>query len=227
MSTFRRKIWNIGEFAVLTAMSPFLKPVVGDTPWFDKGGSTLFDEHIAKATTLLEYGCGGSTVFAAKSELNVVSVETDARYAGTVNEKLQALGLTSKAHVFHSGIGPTLKWGYPLSDSPTPANIRRWTDYTERPWREAKARGLCTDVVLVDGRFRVACVVRSLIEMDALGIEVPILVDDYAGRNDYAAVLDVCSLHHLSGRMAELHRKSGITLERLRRAFSVSIVNLL
>ena len=225
MSTFRRKIRNMAEFALMIAMSPFHKPMVGDCPWFDEGGKTLFGEGIAKATTLLEYGCGGSTVFAAKNGLHVVSVETDALYASAVNEKLHALGLASKAQVFHSNIGPTLKWGYPLRDSPTPVNIGCWTDYTAKPWREAKAKGLRTDVVLIDGRFRVACVIRSLIEMDALGIEVPILVDDYAGRSDYAAVLEVCSLHRLSGRMAELHRKSGITLERLQQAFAVSIIN--
>lgn len=226
MKKLVRKMRNLAEFAIMAAKAPLTNPMVGDAPWFDEGGKLLFGQRIATAKALLEYGCGGSTVFAATNGLQVVSVETDARYASVVNAKLQSIGQSGKAQVYHANIGPTRKWGYPLSDSPTPTNVSRWLDYTARPWREAKLRGVHPDVVLVDGRFRVACVIRSLIEMDELGLAAPILLDDYEGRDEYTAVLGVCTLVNQSGRMAELQRKPGVTAGQLRQALDASIVQL-
>ena len=47
-------------------------------------------------------------------------------------------------------------WGWPAD----PATLPRWPDYWRDPW-EALVRGAPFDLVLVDGRFRVACALHG------------------------------------------------------------------
>ena len=53
------------------------------------------------------------------------------------------------------------------------------------PWRAVRAAGVQPDLVLVDGRFRVACFLYSLLHMKAGGV---ILWDDYTNRPEYHSV---------------------------------------
>jgi hypothetical protein len=58
------------------------------------------------------------------------------------------------------------------------------------------------DVVLIDGRFRTACLAATRLRMTA---PVTVLFDDYAERRSYHLVEEVVGPPQLFGRMAEFH----------------------
>jgi hypothetical protein len=99
-------------------------------------------------------------------------------------------------------IGLTQDWGMPVFTKPTRRRVRRWEDYSKAPWRYFRAIGQQPDLILVDGRFRVACVLESLLSLSPLS-RTQVLLDDYVGRPEYAVVERFADLQ-LAGRMAIL-----------------------
>jgi hypothetical protein len=61
---------------------------IADKPWFDEEGTTFFVNAVKGIETYLEFGSGGSTVFASKVARNVVSVENNFGFAEAVRAKL-------------------------------------------------------------------------------------------------------------------------------------------
>lgn len=128
------------------------------------------------ASTILEYGTGGSTVLAAEQPgKTLVGVESDAKWLCALNSYLAANALPSPPILFHVDIGPTKAWGYPVDETAW----RQFPDYALGVWPFLEARGLQPDVVLIDGRFRAACFLATLLNTQA---PVRVLFDDYEGR---------------------------------------------
>jgi hypothetical protein len=98
-------------------------------------------------------------------------------------------------------IGLTRDWGFPVFDRPTAHRIERWKRLPLAPWPHLAE---LPDVILIDGRMRVACCPESLLRV---GRETTILVDDYAGRS-YSAIERFAELINLHGRMAEFRKRS-------------------
>ncbi len=104
----------------------------------------------------LEWGLGGSTAEALRAGARlVVSVEGDAVWiAGARADPMVAEAeAAGRLRLLHADIGPTGKWGMPVARSAR----ARWPGYAAAPWPVLEAAGAWPDLVLVDGRFRVAC----------------------------------------------------------------------
>jgi hypothetical protein len=104
----------------------------------------------------LEWGLGGSTAQALRAGARmVVSVEGDAAWIAAARADPAVAGAEAEGrlHLLHADIGPTGKWGVPLDGSAR----ERWPGYAARPWPVLEAAGAWPGLVLVDGRFRVAC----------------------------------------------------------------------
>jgi hypothetical protein len=69
---------------------------------------------------------------------------------------------------------------------------------------------------LIDGRFRVACVLESLLHLGP-NTTCNILVDDYAGRPHYKSIEEFGDLVAMHGRMAHFRRSPGLDVEKCRR----------
>ncbi|HMS97078.1 MAG TPA: glycosyltransferase family 2 protein, partial [Tabrizicola sp.] len=108
----------------------------------------------AQASVILEYGSGGSTMLGANLGKTIVSVESDKAWA----ERLAAeLAPFPDAAVHHVDIGPTEKWGMPSR----PRLHGRFHRYALSVW---DLPGLGDpDLVLIDGRFRAACLAAVLL----------------------------------------------------------------
>ena len=100
-------------------------------------------------------------------------------------------------------IGATAQWGAPLLKVGTGRQRRRWARYPWRPWEVSTAT---PDVVLVDGRFRVASVAATMLRAP----RARILVDDYTDRPFYWAVDAVGERVAQAGRMVEFRRREAI-----------------
>lgn len=145
----------------------------------------------ADVTTILEYGSGGSTVLAAELGKPVVSVESDKAWADRLSAHLA--GITDKAAVHHVDIGPTKDWGRPRDSS----GAARYHLYALSVWdREDLGE---PDLVLIDGRFRAACLAAVLLRAKR---PTTVLFDDYATRPYYHGVEKLARKEEMVGRMA-------------------------
>lgn len=170
------------------------EPPLFEKPNMDGGGLALLAQFTKACPVYLEYGCGGSTFFAAKQGVkHIVAVESDPVWVMRVREALSQS--SSEIHLLHCDLGPVAEWGRPKND----AKIRSFPEYCILPWRLVRERSLVPRLVLIDGRFRVACFLATLLNAR---VGTPILFDDYLDRSHYHVVERFCSVAEMRGRMA-------------------------
>lgn len=155
----------------------------------------MFQRQLANSHCYLEYGCGGSTRYAACDARvdRIVSVDTDLTWIQRVSESLA--GTSSQIEMVHFDVGPVGEWGRPTGATRTFA----YPQYMTAPWRAARRREWEPDTVLIDGRFRVSAFLYSLI---AAKPGTVILWDDYNNRSGYSVVEALIKPVKRSGRMA-------------------------
>lgn len=175
--------------------------VTKDAPVIDRPALTFPQEVsdwvrrlYADATVILEYGSGGSTVLAAEMVgKTVFSVETDPDWCDMMQRYLDHAGTTSDVTLHYADIGKVGKWGRPVSN-------RKWDRYHAYPnsvWDLPDFKP--PDLVLVDGRFRVACALTALLRTEQ---PLTLLFDDYGGRQSYHAIEQFVQPVETRGRMA-------------------------
>lgn len=146
------------------------------------------------ADVILEYGSGGSTVLAGEMpNKTVFSVESDAQWAEGLQTWFVNNPPRSPVHIHAVDIGPTGDWG-------TPINQRGWRRYHQYPlsvWNRADF--LHPDVVLIDGRFRLACLLAVLHQISR---PIVALFDDYRNRKPYHRAEHLIQPSSFIGRMA-------------------------
>ena len=175
---------------------------VPDAPLMDPEGQAEFEQCIQAASLYLEFGAGGSTIRAALLGKPGISIEGDPHYARDVRRKLKKI--PSRINLINVDIGRTKQWGFPQDRAPSEANLVKWAEYVNLPFRELENRFF--DLVLIDGRFRVACALRTIVEARKRNAKVRILVDDYHNLDDprpyYEVIEQYAPLVRLAGRMA-------------------------
>lgn len=131
----------------------------------------------AGAGVVLEYGSGGSSFVAMEAGARkLFTVESDADWAKRIAESLSAAYPGRAAHVHHVDIGPTTDWGRPADSS----GFAAYPDYATTVWDHPEFE--MPDVVLIDGRFRVACFLTVMLRATT---PVTVLFDDYHTRPEY------------------------------------------
>ncbi len=147
-----------------------------------------------QAGVILEYGSGGSTVVAAELPGRVVfAVESDRAWLTGMERYFEANPPAADVRLHHGDIGPTRDWGHPADDR----RFRRWPSYPLSVWDRPDF--LHPDVVLIDGRFRVACLLTVAFRCAR---PVTVLFDDYLNRRTYHAVEPFLAPAGFAGRMA-------------------------
>lgn len=160
-----------------------------------------------QASVILEYGSGGSTLLAANMpDKTVISVENDARWAEDMQGWIANATLPSKPRIYPIDVGETGKWA-------RPKNARQWKRFHTYPlkvWDEPYFEQ--PDVILIDGRFRIACFVTAYLRATKPMI---VLFDDYLDRPHYHVVERLVAPTEYVGRMA---RFDVLPLDHLPRA---------
>lgn len=148
-----------------------------------------------QANVILEYGSGGSTALGADmAGKTIFSVESDAEWLANVQAYFAQNPPRAALHLHHGDIGPTRAWGHPLDSD----DFRKWPDYPLSIWSHPSF--VQPDLVLIDGRFRVACFLATLFLTSA---PVRVLIDDYLDRDAYHAVERFAKPTAYYGRMAQ------------------------
>ena len=170
--------------------------------------ATHLASHYAAASVILEYGSGGSTVLAAELPgKTVFSVESDAAWLAGLQGWFDANLTPSRPILHHADIGPTKAWGAPATEK----HFRRWPRYPNSVWERADFQH--PDVVLIDGRFRLACLLTTLLRISR---PVVALVDDYIDRPGYHTVETLVAPTRMIGRMAQFDLVPGaLPMDRL------------
>jgi hypothetical protein len=171
---------------------------VPQEPHFDPASTPEFTRLLGKARFYLEYGSGGSTLLAARLKVRSVSVESDRYFARAVERALPA---EADDRMIFVDIGITQHWGAPLFTRRTPNRIERWARYPKAPFDGAIGEQEFPDLVLVDGRFRVACALEVTRQAQRRHMTTTICLDDYLGR-PYTHLEKYLGLPRMVGRMA-------------------------
>ena len=151
-------------------MEPYLKPI-------DK---LMFYRYLDKAVNYFEYGSGGSTYQASirTNIKSITSIESDLSW----HKKLRSI-IKQTEHVnviYCEMFTEPNNWGQPgLKSTPN-----EWINYSSQI---IKAKDRSIDLVLIDGRFRVACCLKCF---DMIQENCYIIFDDFLDRAQYHIVLD-------------------------------------
>lgn len=176
-------------------------------------------EKLGGSRCYLEYGAGGSTRMAVLARVpHVFSVESDPDFARAVRRAVSHDVRNTFVKVRTTNIGPTKEWGYPQSND----SVGLWPEYPLGIWRYIEAEGVTPDLVLIDGRFRVACFLASLLQTKPGAI---ILFDDYLGREKrYDSIEEYLKPKEYRDRLAVFEVPEFLPTARIAIALSRSIV---
>lgn len=154
----------------------------------------LVRKHYETADVILEYGSGGSTVMASEMPgKTIYSVESSRFWTKMMRAWFEQAQPVSPPLMQHVNVGPTGKWG-------TPKDARAYQKYHLYPLSIWDTEGFKhPDVILVDGRFRVACALTAMLRCTK---STTLLFDDYEGRKGYHVLEEFLRKEEVVGNMA-------------------------
>jgi hypothetical protein len=128
-----------------------------------------------------------------------ISVDTDRFFLEAVEKKIG--NLSSAQHLVYANIGLTGPWGIPLyTKRLSSSRLYKWRAYSGVPWQLVTS-GHMPDLVLFDGRFRVASALTAFANLAGLS-DARVLVGDYTNRPHYHVMEKHAKLVHLAEYMA-------------------------
>lgn len=125
-----------------------------------------FLHFMKKENIYFEFGSGGSTNIASFYKLKVYSVESDKLW----HQNLKSRNITA---IYLTVDLKSKEFGYPGKDT----TLKDWKKYIEAYKEEFNA-----DIILIDGRFRIAC---SLNIFSKIRNDTIVLIHDYKNRKEY------------------------------------------
>lgn len=158
----------------------------------------LYKSLLAGAGSVIEYGTGGSTLLALGAGVSrLVSVETDLGWIGKLREipAIAEAERQGRLTFVHVDIGRVGKWGKPIDSS----GAARYSTYASAPWSHCQV----PDVVFVDGRFRVACALETVLQSTG---DTKIAFHDFWKRPQYHVVLPFVDCIHRVDSLAVFKR---------------------
>jgi len=174
-------------------------------PWLANNDKIMFYRYLDKASVYFEYGSGGSTYQASirNNILKIYSVESDMQWFNKLKQEV----ISNKLIFFYNEMDARPNTcGNPGKNS-TP---QQWVNYSNQIHNLTKDEQEQIDLVLIDGRFRVACCLKcfDIIKPDCL-----IAFDDFLNRQFYHIVLDYYNIVEKTSdkRMVILQKKPDIT----------------
>jgi hypothetical protein len=110
-------------------------------------------------------------------------------------------------------IGRTGEWGKPLDR----ANVDNWPNYFLTPWQRLLSRNELPDLIYIDGRFRVACALHSLLMLRLKKRRVfpkktKIMIHDFSGRPFYKKVTEFASVVASVNTLAVIEQNKDVSI---------------
>ncbi|MDP2904347.1 MAG: hypothetical protein Q8N96_14775 [Methylovulum sp.] len=170
----------------------------------------ILHTHINASTRFLEFGAGASTLYAASVPgiKQIDSVESSESY---INENLKhhpaiSDALSAGKLLFHViDIGKTSLWGYPTGF----CKKHQWPNYSLSIFSRKSEH----DLVLIDGRFRVACTLNCILNTPS---NCKIIIHDFWNRSDYHIVLPFLETKAKADTLGLFAKKEGIDHRKIK-----------
>ena len=182
-----------------------------------KSEKLLLAHFLSSARFYFEYGCGGSTSLACRvgvADLQVVSADSSQEWLAKVSNDSCITANHDKYKQVFIDLGAIGILGFPNSTD----KISDWHQYSSAIHPFANR----TDLVLIDGRFRVASALKSLM---ATSPGTPILFHDFFGRRGYYPVLKYTDIIGCAEEMVVLQLKDGADLKEMRKELMLHVNN--
>lgn len=188
-----------------------------ETPAIERPGLTFIPEvaelvrhHYEKANVILEYGSGGSTVMASEMPgKSIYTVESSRVWSKMMRAWFEREQPPSMPLVHHVNVGKTGKWGKPVDND----GFKRYHLYPLSIWDTEGFEH--PDVILIDGRFRVACALTAMLRCTK---KTTLLFDDYTERKQYHLLEEYLEPEETVGEMARFTvRKKAFPRDRMTR----------
>lgn len=175
-------------------------------PLMSRAERYLFYQLIGKATNYEEFGSGGSTVVALKRDniKRIHTVESAKDWITMLSKRKDVSGAISNGRMkfVHADIGPTASFGNPKNDS----HKTQWPAYSGSASEDASR----FDLVFVDGRFCVACILKALQRVPPEERrKVTFAMHDYTNRQWYHVVEEFLNPVERSGTLQVFQAKPG------------------
>lgn len=196
---------------------PEWEEVLGEQLTFGYREEATYLEMVSSCQNYLEFGSGSSTIVVAGIGKPLTTVESSPKFLSFVESRCRHIrpdSPVSSMNFVHGDIGETGPWGRPIF--PSHKRPQRWRNYPLAPWIELGGT-YRADLVLVDGRFRVACALALVLHQK--DTDWDLLVDDFSDRPEYSPIAEFAQLRGVSGRMAHFHPKHDVDLGEAAKAF--------
>ncbi len=180
------------------------KSIIPEMPRMTAKETALFESYLVKSKSYFEFGSGGSTKLAIRNNIEVHGVESDKYWVDTLKEETGSL-----CKVDYVDIGPTKEWGYPVD------NTHR--DKFPRYSKAILQHDTAFDLILVDGRFRVACTLNAIKQTLQKNNcdDTVIFIHDFWDRPDYHIVLEFLETRGIAESAGVFKIKPGINIDAL------------
>ena len=164
----------------------------------------MFYRYLDKSKIYFEYGSGGSTYQASirNNIIKIYSVESDKKWQNILQEKIKS---NNVIYFFNEMNVQPNNWGHPGPNSTQIQHIN-YSNYI-RKLTESEQKSI--DLILIDGRFRVACCLKCF---DVINTDCLIVFDDFLNRTQYHVVLNYYDIVEKTtdNRMVILQKKKSI-----------------
>ena len=167
----------------------------------------MYYRYLDKATVYFEYGSGGST-YQANLRPNIqkiYTVESDKTWMNKLNSVIK--NNTKITYIYNEmGTKPDT-WGYP-SKSCEKSNLIKYSEHIRNLSVEERSK---INLVMIDGRFRVACCLKCF---EVINDDCYIIFDDFLNRKKYHVVLNYYDIIEKTEnkRMVVLQKKKNISM---------------
>lgn len=177
-------------------------------PLLSKNDKNLFYKYLDITNVYFEYGSGGSTYQASirKNIKNIYSVESDSTWQKKLTQIIKNPNIN---YIYNEMDTQQNTWGHPGKNA---TNIQQ-INYSNQITNLSKEEQDSIDLVLIDGRFRVACCLKCY---DIIKDNCQVVFDDFLNRPHYHIVLeyfDIIEKTH-DNRMVILRKKKNVNIPK-------------
>ncbi len=178
-----------------------------------KDASIEFIKYLNNSKFYCEFGSGTSTIFAANKKLKFISVENSKPFFKSLNKIIDIK--TKNYERLYINTGLTRSWGIPFLNK---------VFYSKKKVRkyclENKNFRIKPDIILIDGRYRVATTL-SMIKNKNFYQKTIFIIDDYVDREYYKVLENYIEIKKTVGKSIFCFPKSNINFDYLKKDYEV------
>jgi len=152
-----------------------------ELPWLTISAVSFLEKHIKSGMKVFEYGAGASTFFFAKKGAQIVSIEHSRRWYEHIKKKIEDASYNNVTLTLEEPVKEYSENGF-YSDKDEEYLAHNYQNYAEAI---LKFEDETFDLIVIDGRVRIACLKMSLPKLKNGGY----LVFDNGDRKEYQAEL--------------------------------------